>query len=129
MLKDYKVSVILGARDIERAKKFYTEKLGLELMERKGIPEDAFMVKAGAGSTIFVYHTDFAPAQATAAGFSIESGSLEDEVARLAEKGVKCEQFHMPGLKQNDMGITEMGGVKSAWIKDPEGNTIALNQM
>jgi len=52
---------------------------------------------------------------------------IEREVADLKAKGVKFEDYDMPGMKTKD-GIATAGGAKAAWFKDTEGNTLALVQ-
>ena len=52
---------------------------------------------------------------------------IEREVAELKAKGVKFEDYDMPGMKTKD-GIAAAGGAKAAWFKDTEGNTLALVQ-
>ena len=44
----------------------------------------------------------------------------------MKAKGVKFEQYDMPGLKTDANGIAEMEGSKGAWFKDPEGNILSL---
>ena len=53
--------------------------------------------------------------------------NIEREVAELKAKGVKFEDYDMPGMKTKD-GIATAGGAKAAWFKDTEGNTLALVQ-
>ena len=130
MLKNYKLGVILGARDLGRARKFYTGMLGMEINPQMD-DENGFGVMAADDTGAYIYKTDMAPAQATAAGFLIDDGKLEDMVKALSAKGLRFEMYGsmMPGIKQDKNGIAEMGGVKTAWFKDTEGNIIALNQM
>ena len=54
-------------------------------------------------------------------------GDVEKEVAELKAKGVKFEEYDMPGLKTVN-GIATAGGAKSAWFKDVDGNILALVQ-
>ncbi len=127
MLSDKKVYAVMTATDLERAKKFYTENLSLKLTKED---DWSFSVEAGGGTAIYIYLKDEAPkAENTQVSFKVSD--IESEVEDLTGKGVAFEHYDMPemGIKTNDKGIAEMGGVKSAWFKDTEGNILGLNQM
>ena len=51
---------------------------------------------------------------------------VEKTVNELTAKGVKFEQYDMPGIKTNEMGIADMDGTKLAWLTDTEGNILAI---
>jgi catechol 2,3-dioxygenase-like lactoylglutathione lyase family enzyme len=53
---------------------------------------------------------------------------VEATVAELRGKGVTFEEYDLPGLKTVD-GIAELGGVRGAWFKDPEGNILSVVEM
>jgi predicted enzyme related to lactoylglutathione lyase len=122
MLTNAPVTPTLPASDIERAKKFYNETLGLEV-DREG-PEGVFF-KTGSGS-ILVYPSGSAGTnQATAAGFTVTD--LDAEMTELRAKGVEFEEYDFPGLKTVN-GVADFGGMRGAWFKDTEGNIIALDE-
>ena len=52
---------------------------------------------------------------------------VEAEVAELKARGVRFEEYDMPGIKTVD-GIATGGGAKTAWFKDSEGNILAVSQ-
>jgi predicted enzyme related to lactoylglutathione lyase len=115
--------VVLPAEDLERARGFYEEKLGVELKDSPG----GLIAMTGSGTGLFIYPTAHTKAEHTVASFVVSS--VVDTVAELRGRGVVFEEYDLPGLKTVD-GIAEMGGgVKSAWFKDSEGNIIALNEM
>jgi predicted enzyme related to lactoylglutathione lyase len=118
---------MLVATDIERAKKFYSEKLGLRSPELP-IPEDGAAFVSGDGAMLYLYQReDGTKADHTQAGWMVED--LEQTMAELREKGVSFEQYDMPGLKTDERGIAESEGNRSAWFKDTEGNILALVEM
>ncbi|MGA9531204.1 MAG: VOC family protein [Anaerolineales bacterium] len=119
------VSVVVPATDIERAKAFYKDKLGLSLeMEDEG----SLMLSAGEGTGLFVYlRPGGQPAEHTVAGWRVPD--IESAVDELGERGVEFEQYDMPGLKTNDRGIASMEDPKAAWFKDSEGNILSINEM
>src|SRR5512135_296165 len=87
------VSAVVPASDIERARKFYHEKLGLDVDE---FPGGMFMAHAGEGTMLLAYETE-ATSHATVAGFKVDD--LEATMAELRQNGVVFEEYDMPGLK------------------------------
>tara|TARA_B100002049_G_scaffold9616_1_gene6959 strand:- start:149 stop:514 length:366 start_codon:yes stop_codon:yes gene_type:complete len=119
MLADSRVSAVLPVVDLERARKFYEEKLGL----RAGDALGGVMFECGHGSQLVLYPRD-SPTKAdhTAAGWEVDD--VEKVVKDLREKGVVFEQYEMT----DERGIATMGGVKGAWFKDSEGNILSVVQ-
>ena len=124
MLKDYPMITTLPATNIERAKKFYGEVLGLKPVETE-MPEDAVMFEAGSGTKVYLYKRGASRADHTALEFHVTN--LEKEMEDLKAKGVVFEEYDMPGLKTEN-SIAKMGNYKSAWFKDTEGNILALGE-
>jgi catechol 2,3-dioxygenase-like lactoylglutathione lyase family enzyme len=123
MLDALSVYTVLPATDLERARRFYRETLGLEpTMEKPGM-----LAYSGPSGYLFqLYETATAgTAQNTQMGLSTEH--LEDDMAELRARGVRFEDYDFPGLKTED-GIAFVGTERSAWFKDTEGNTICLSQ-
>jgi len=127
MLGNAPMAAMLVATDIERAKKFYSETLGLQSSELP-IPEDGAAFVSGDGAMLYLYQRqNGTKADHTQAGWMVED--LEKSVTALQEKGVTFEQYDMPGLKTDERGIAEGDGNRSAWFKDTEGNILALVEM
>jgi catechol 2,3-dioxygenase-like lactoylglutathione lyase family enzyme len=123
MLERSEFVATLPAQDIERAKTWYREKLGLEPVEEH---EGALIYRAGAG-TFQLYPTQVAGiAQHTLGCWYVDD--LEATVAELRGRGVEFEEYDFPGLKTEN-GIAELGFERSAWFKDCEGNTVAVAQL
>lgn len=72
-----------------------------------------------------VYETKASAGSATQAGFTVDD--FDATVTELRGRGVTFEEYDMPGLKTVN-GVAETGGMKTAWFKDTEGNTIAVSQ-
>jgi predicted enzyme related to lactoylglutathione lyase len=124
MLSDAKITPTIPASDMERAKKFYSETLGLKA---RGEMDDGVMYDCGGGTGLILYESGGAgTSQATYAAWEVDD--LAAEMARLREQGVTFEDYDMPGLKTVDGVATHSGG-KGAWFKDSEGNILALNEM
>jgi predicted enzyme related to lactoylglutathione lyase len=119
------VSVVVPATDIERAKAFYRETLGLELQ----MDDDAgLMFSAGEGTGIFIYlRPGGRPAEHTVAGWRVPD--IEAAVGELADRGIEFEQYDMPNIKTDERGIAVSDESKAAWFKDSEGNILSINEM
>ena len=122
MLNEFDLVPTLPAGDMERAKRFYAEKLGLTL-ER----EDPAGVQYVSGSTRFtLYPTRFAGSgQHTLGGWVVDD--IERVVSELRERGVVFEEYDFPGLK-TEGGIADLVSERAAWFKDSEGNILGLFQ-
>jgi predicted enzyme related to lactoylglutathione lyase len=123
MLADSPVGAVLPAVDLERAKKFYEQKLGLRASDAS-MP-GMLMFECGEGTEIMLYQRDTATkADHTVAGWQVDD--IEATVQALRESGVVFEQYDMPGLKTDERGIATMGSIRSAWFKDSEGNILSV---
>ena len=114
--------------DLERAKKFYEETLGLGVVWED--PSPGALLQAAEGTTIYIYQRAATKADHTAAGFTVKD--VEATVKELRAKGVVFEDIDVPGFKTVD-GIATMttpkGEFKGAWFKDTEGNILAVNNI
>jgi catechol 2,3-dioxygenase-like lactoylglutathione lyase family enzyme len=123
MLADYHTYPTIPASDLERARRFYEQTLGF----KPGSVSSAGVMYNAKGSVVFVYPSAAAGTNAaTAVGFAVDD--LKATVAELQAKGVKFEEYDMPGLK-TDHGIAVFEDGRSAWFKDSEGNIIGLAQL
>lgn len=125
MLKEFKVRAMIPTADLERAKLFYGEKLGL------GDPSATFpngvTYDCRDGSAIHVYITPENAGKSPATIASWEVTDLVNLVKSLRSKGVEFEEYDTPQIKTVG-GIATMGPVKTAWFKDPDGNILVLVQ-
>ena len=125
MLNNFPIYPTIPVTDIEKAKQFYEDVLGLKAIDRTG---EGVLFEAGKDTKIYIYKRTPSKADHTLAGFSVED--IEKVVDQLLEKGVKFEQYNVKGwIETNEKGIAEMDGAKSAWFKDPDGNILAVNEM
>ena len=123
MLKITDAVATLPAQDIERARKFYEQKLGLTPGELS--PDGGVMYKTG-NTQILVFPSNGKPSgDHTQVGLDVED--VTAAVSELKKSGVKFEEYDFPGLKTHD-GVADIGVDKGAWFKDSEGNLLALSQ-
>jgi catechol 2,3-dioxygenase-like lactoylglutathione lyase family enzyme len=112
---------MIAVRDLDRARKFYEDTLGLKTKDAMG--DEVLTMKSG-DTLISVYRSEFAGTnKATALTFEVDDA--EKEVRELKEKGVLFEHYDMPGLeRQGDLYVAE--GFKTTWFKDPDDNILSL---
>lgn len=112
---------MIAVKDLDRARAFYEETLGLTTIDTLG--EEVVSMKSG-DSRIDVYRSEFAGTnQATALTFNVDD--IAGEVRELKDKGVMFEHYDMDGLER-DGDIYKAEGMKTAWFKDPDGNILSL---
>ena len=110
--------------DIPKAKAFYGDVLGFRLLD-----DDAFAIVFDANGTMLrvAKAKTFSPAPHTVLGWEVPD--IRAAVTELVARGAKFEQFDLPFMKQDALGVwTAPGGDEVAWFKDPEGNTLSLSQ-
>lgn len=123
MFETVRATPTIAVSDIERAKKFYGETLGLKVNDERAA---GVRYEAGGGSLVLVYPSQFAgTAKSTCMGFDVDD--VEKAVGELRERGVVFEEYDLPGLKTIG-GIAEIEGIKGAWFKDPDGNILSIGQ-
>ena len=123
MLENYDVLATIPAQDLERAKSFYADKLGLKPSEER---PDGLRYHCGNGGFLLFQSSGKASGDHTQLGWDVDD--LEATVEELRGRGVVFEEYDLPGLKTVN-GIAEIAGEKGAWFKDSEGNLLALGQM
>lgn len=129
MFKDTKAFSSFSVDDIKKAKKFYSETLGLKVKE---IPEGLELHLAGGGIPVFIYPSDdYHVPEHTVLNFLVDN--IEKAVDELRKRGVRMEQYDLPEMKTDAKGIVRnesgrMGPKAMAWFKDPAGHILAVMQ-
>jgi catechol 2,3-dioxygenase-like lactoylglutathione lyase family enzyme len=113
----------LPVTNLERAKKFYQEKLGLKMVREDLSP--GALLRAG-GCDLYLYQRAPTKADHTVASFTVDN--VEDTMKELRAKGIVFEEYNLPNLKTVN-GLYSMDGYKAAWFKDTEGNIVAISSM
>ena len=122
MVGNYNVYPVVAVRDLEQARQFYEDTLGLEVAS-----EDAHEIKYHSGdSYLSVYVSSFAGSnRATSATWEVEA--IYDVVEGLEAAGVTFERYEMDDVS-HEGSIHVMKGSKAAWFKDPDGNILCVHQ-
>ena len=124
MLGDHPIHPVLLAKDLAAAREFYHDKVGLEILIEN---DDAIVFRCGGGTQLDVTKSTVGTAdEQTQVSWQVPD--LPAEVAELRSRGVKVEDYDMPGLKTED-GIADLGFAFAAWIVDPGGNALGVMQL
>jgi catechol 2,3-dioxygenase-like lactoylglutathione lyase family enzyme len=130
MLKNGRVASRLPAQDLERARAFYADKLGLEPTEER---EGGLRYVCAAGEFALFESAGTASGDHTQMGWEVED--IEATVRELRARGVVFEEYDLPGLT-TVAGIADIGGnypskgsgERGAWFRDSEGNLLGIGQ-
>ena len=122
MLNDKDVGATVAVRDLSAAKKFYGEMLGLRVVEDM---EPGGLVYRSGRAQLLVYVSEYAGTnRATAATWNV-GGAIDEIVRSLQSKGVRFEHYDLPDTRrEGDIHVS--GNLRLAWLKDPDGNILAL---
>jgi catechol 2,3-dioxygenase-like lactoylglutathione lyase family enzyme len=126
MFRDHQAFSSFSVDDVEAARRFYGEALGLDVaLNQMGYLD----LTLSGGARIMVYpKPNHQPATFTVLNFLVPD--IDQAVDGLVAAGVKMEQYNMAQAPQDEKGIArdDSGGPQIAWFLDPAGNTIAVLQ-
>ena len=131
MLRHAKVATRIPAQDLQRARAFYSEKLGLDPVEER---PGGLLYRAGSCEFGLFESAGASPGTFTQMGWEVDD--IRATVAELMARGVVFEEVDLPGLKTVD-GIAEVEGnypskggkgERAAWFRDSEGNMLGIGQ-
>ena len=123
MLQSSPMYAYLPAQDVDRARQFYERKLGFKPREENA---GGVVYEFADHTGCFLYPTPNAGTSKASQAFWMVH-NIEREVSDLKARGVKFEEYDLPGMTFRD-GIAFGEGGKAAWFKDTEGNILALIQ-
>ena len=121
MFRDTKAFSGFAVDDIDRAREFYGETLGLETSVEHGLMT---LHLAGERPTLVYPKPDHEPANYTILNFPVDD--IEAAVDELSARGVEFERYD--AFEQDERGIMREGGPYIAWFKDPAGNVLSVLQ-
>ena len=130
MFKPRSVATRLPAQDLNRAKAFYADKLGLEPSEER---PGGLLYRCAGGEFALFQSAGASPGSFTQMGWTVDD--IEATVAELRRRGVIFEEYDLPGLTTVN-GIAEIAGnypskgsgERGAWFRDSEGNMLGIGQ-
>jgi predicted enzyme related to lactoylglutathione lyase len=128
MFEDSKVAARIPVQDLQRARSFYAEKLGLEPSEER---LGGLLYRCGEGEFGLFESVGAASGDHTQMGWEVED--IEATVEWIRGRGVVFEEYDFPGLRTVN-GIAEVrdseGNLfgKGAWFRDSEGNILGINR-
>ncbi|MFG3615822.1 VOC family protein [Nocardia sp. NPDC047654] len=121
MLTDSSAFSGFSVDDIEAARRFYAETLGIRVSDENGM----LQLHLGGGGTVLVYpKPDHAPATFTVLNFPVPD--IEAAVDELTRRKVRFERYEF--AEQDEKGIHRGGGPLIAWFTDPAGNVLSVLQ-
>jgi catechol 2,3-dioxygenase-like lactoylglutathione lyase family enzyme len=131
MLSNSHVATRIPVQDMERARKFYEEKLGLTPVEER---PGGLRYVCGSGEFALFLSTGAASGEHTQMGFEVED--IEATVEELRRRGLEFEEYDLPGLRTVN-GIADIEGTypskggkgeRGVWFRDSEGNLLGIGQ-
>jgi predicted enzyme related to lactoylglutathione lyase len=121
IFKNKKAFPSFSVDDLEKAKEFYGNTLGIDISESK----EGLSLYPKSSNEIFIYpKTDHSPATFTVLNFPVDD--VEQAVIDLSKLGVRFQIYNKGELKTDEKGIFHSEGPKIAWFKDPAGNFLSV---
>jgi catechol 2,3-dioxygenase-like lactoylglutathione lyase family enzyme len=116
---------MIAVKDLNRAKQFYGEKLGLTILDERAGAAVRYQTQ---GETWFMIYTSENAGTAKSTSMKFEVKDIEVAVKELRDRGVVFEEYDLPGAKIADAIYQHESGAKGAWFKDPDGNILQVGQ-
>ena len=126
LLRDKPSSAIVAVSDLDRARRFYADTLGLEPAPDAD-QEEVLTFRTGP-TRLTVYKSEFAGTNKANAVVWAVGDDFDAIVAELKERGVTFEEYPELGMEITN-GVHRAGDFKGVWLKDPDGNILHLNSM
>ena len=126
-LSDSRVEPAIAVSDLDAARGFYEDRLGLAPGDEE--PGQSVRYPCADATRLFVYLSpeNAGRSPATLAGWFVDD--LDRTMEELAARGVAFERYDQPGIRTDERGVFDAGRFRAAWIKDPDGNTLAITEV
>ncbi len=122
MLENKKAFSSFSVNDIQKAKSFYQQSLGLKVKDEE---RGNIGLELAEGYNVMVYpKDDHTPASFTVLNFFVDN--VDKTVDELIKRGVSMEHYNEGDFKTNEKGIFQGDGLQIAWFKDPAGNIFSV---
>ena len=124
MFEDTKAFSGFSVDDLQKAKQFYSQTLGLDVVDR----QEGLELHLPGGAQVFIYpKTNHIPASFTILNFPVDD--IDRAVGDLTRLGVRFEHYNQRDIKTDERGISrDPRGPNIAWFKDPAGNILSVLQ-
>jgi catechol 2,3-dioxygenase-like lactoylglutathione lyase family enzyme len=131
VLKHGRVATRIPAQDLDRARRFYADKLGLEPSEER---PGGLLYRCASGEFALFGSAGSSPGTFTQMAWEVDD--IEATVAEMKARGVVFEEVDVPGLTTVD-GIADVSGnypskggkgERAAWFRDSEGNMLGIGE-
>jgi catechol 2,3-dioxygenase-like lactoylglutathione lyase family enzyme len=123
MLPCAQVTAMLPVKDLDRARRFYEQQLGLAAGSAK--PDGKFVYRCGGTEIALFPRPGGTKAEHTALSFKVHD--IRASIRELEARGVRFADYDLPGLKTLEH-VCVLGAEKAAWFQDPEGNILCLHE-
>jgi len=123
MLPSAQVTALLPVKDLDRARRFYEQQLGLAAGSAK--PDGKFVYRCGGTEIALFPRPGGTKADHTALSFKVDD--IRASIRELEARGVRFADYDLPGLKTLEH-VCVLGAERAAWFQDPEGNILCLHQ-
>lgn len=118
------MTTILPVRDLERARRFYADALGLNAVGAR--PDGKFLFRAGNGAILALFpKAEGTKAEHTAASWEV--ADIASAIRALESRGVAFHDYDLPGFRTVGH-VCVLGSEKAAWFSDPDGNILCIHQ-
>ena len=119
--KDATTFSSFSVNDLQKAKQFYGDNLGLEVSETA----EGLELNLAEGPNVFIYpKPNHTPASFTVLNFKVDD--IKETIGELNSLGIDLERYNQPDLKTDADGILSDDHMKIAWFKDPAGNILSV---
>jgi catechol 2,3-dioxygenase-like lactoylglutathione lyase family enzyme len=123
VLQGTQITCMLPVKDLERARRFYSEQLGLEAVGAK--PDGKYVYRCGGTELALFPKPGGTKAEHTAVSFQVKD--IAAAIRALEANGVVFADYDLPDFKTVDH-VAVLGSEKAAWFQDPEGNILCLHE-
>ncbi len=125
MIANHRISAVLCSSDLGKTQDFFETKVGLTLSPET--IKNHLIFECGDGTTLLIYGRP-TPNKADHTQVRFWTKDVAADVKELVDRGIVFDEFDLGAFKTVDHVVTTPGIGKSAWFKDPDGNTLALFQ-
>ena len=123
MLKGKKAFSSFSVNDIQKAKDFYSQTLGVKVSQED--EHNLLRLHIGNEAPVMIYpKPNHSAASFTVLNFEVPN--VDKAVDELSQRGVRFEKYNKPNLKTDERGVSRGDGPVIAWFKDPAGNILSV---